>query len=258
MRKTNLVAAVMAIVPLLFAPSAGAADLMLFGGGHFQGSGKPLVEAFTKKTGIAATYTPGNTGGPALKKRLDGGEKMDVIVMNRDDIDDQAKAGLIKPDSIVSFARDRMALAVLKGAPKPDVSTPAKLRAVLLAAKAVGMQNPDPAGHSGKNILDILNGLGIFDEVSKKAVIITDPSSALIAGKVDISFWSYPELMEQPKLDIAGPVPSELGGFTLQAVGILTRNPNDADAKAFIAFLTGPGGATVLAEHGLEALPKAR
>lgn len=256
MRKTILAALVGAIVPLMFTASAGAAELKLFGGGHFQGSGQPLVEAFSKKTGIAASYTGGNTGGPALKKRLDAGDQMDVIVMNRDDIEDQAKAGLIKPDSIVSFARDRMAIAVPKGAPKPDISTPAKLRAVLLAAKAVGMQKPDPAGHSGANIIMILNNLGIFDEVVKKSVIINDASSALVQGKAEIEFWANPELVTRTDVEWVAPVPAELGGFTDQAVGILTRNQNDADAKAFIRFLTSADGQAVWTKTGLDPLAK--
>ncbi len=255
MRRTMLVAVVAAFVPLLFATAAGA-DVKLAGGGHFQGSGKPFVEAFSKKTGIAASYTPGNTGNGGMKKRMDAGEKMDVVVLNSDDMADQVKAALIKPESVVNFGRDRMGLAVLKGAPKPDVSTPAKLRAALMAAKAVGMQEPDPAGHSGANLIAILTNLGLLDQVKKKAVIIKDASSALVDGKVDITFWSYPELLEQPKLDVAGPVPSELGGFTLQAIGIPTANQNDADAKAFIKFMTSADGAAVLADHGLESLTK--
>ena len=254
MRTTKLVAALLAIVPLLVATSAGAADLMLFGGGHFQGSGKPLAEAFTKKTGIATSYTPGNTGGGGMAKRLDAGEKMDVIVMTRDDMDAQVKAGLIKADSVVSFARDRLGVAVLKGAPKPDVSTPEKFRAALLAAKAVGMQDPDPAHHGGVIVHQILTQLGIADPVEKKAVIITDPASAILAGKVDFSLWPLPELMEQPKLEIAGPTPASLGEYTTHAVGILTRNQNDADAKAFIKFITSADGRAVWTKTGLEPL----
>src|ERR1700688_3649708 len=47
MGKNTLTAALVAIVPLLFATSAGAADLKVFGGGHFQGSGKGVAEAFS-------------------------------------------------------------------------------------------------------------------------------------------------------------------------------------------------------------------
>ena len=92
MQRITLPALAAAVVQLLIAASADAADLKLFGGGHFQGSGQPLVEAFSRKAGIIASYTPGNTGGPALKRRLDAGEMMDVIVMNRDDM-----VGVITP-----------------------------------------------------------------------------------------------------------------------------------------------------------------
>jgi molybdate transport system substrate-binding protein len=251
MKTTFVIAAALA----LFATSASA-EVKLFGGGHFQASGKNVAEAFTKKTGIAATYTPGNTGNNALKRRLDAGEKMDVIVMNSDEIAEQADAGLIKKDSIKPFALDRMAFAVKKGAPKPDISTPAKLKAVLMSAKAVGMQEPDPAGHSGANILAILNKLGIKDDVMKKAVIIKDPATDLTSGKVDISFWSHPELTTRTDVDLVGPAPAELGATTEQSVGVLTSASNDADARAFIRYLTSPDAAPVYQKTGLDPLPK--
>jgi molybdate transport system substrate-binding protein len=256
MRKNTLTAALVAIVPLLFATSAGAADLKVFGGGHFQGSGKSVAEAFSKATGIAATYTSGNTGGAALTRRLKAGEQMDVIVMTRDDIDGQVKDGVIKAGTAVSFARDGMGIAVLKGAPKPDVSTKEKLRAALLAAKAVGIQDPDPAHHSGVIVHEILNDLGVLDAVTKKAVIITDASSALVAGKVDFSIWSLPELMTQAKLDVAGPVPAELGGYTVEAVGILSSAQNASEAQAFIKFISSNEGRAAWTKTGLVPLSK--
>jgi molybdate transport system substrate-binding protein len=250
MRK-NILVATLAFAPLLFATSASAADLKIFGGGHFQGSGKGVAEAFTKSTGIAATYTPGNTGGGGMARRLKAGEQMDVIVMTSDDMATQVKGGLIKADSVVHFARDGMGVAVLKGAPKPDVSSKEKLRAVLIAAKAVGIQDPDPAHHSGVIVQKMLTDLGVLDEVTKKAVIITDASSALVAGKVDVSIWSLPELMTQGKLDVAGPVPAELGGFTDESVGILSSAQNPTEAQAFVKFISSEQGRAAWMKTGL-------
>jgi molybdate transport system substrate-binding protein len=251
MNKTFVFAAALA----LFATSASA-EVKLFGGGHFQSSGKNVAEAFMKKTGIPTTYTPGNTGNGGMKRRLDAGEKMDVIVMNSDEIKEQADAGLIKKDSIRPFAHDRMAFAVKKGAPKPDISTPAKLKAVLLSAKAVGMQEPDPAGHSGANILAILTKLGIKDEILKKAVIIKEPATDLIAGKVDIVFWSHPELTTRTDVDLVGPAPMDLGATTEQSVGILTSASNDAEARRLVEYLTSPEAVAVYQKTGLDPLPK--
>jgi molybdate transport system substrate-binding protein len=255
MRKSLFAIAVSAVLPLLLLSSANAAELRLYGGGHFQGSGKALVDAFVKKTGIAASYTPGNTGGGGMVRRLKAGEQMDVIVMTSDDMETQVKAGLIRADSVVPFARDGMGIAVLKGSPKPDVSTKEKLRAMLLAAKAVGMQDPDPAHHSGLIVHQILDDLGVVDEVTKKAVIITDPASALVAGKVDFSIWSLPELMTQAKLDVAGPVPSELGGYTNESIGVLTSAQNPDQAKEFIRFITSADGRAAWTKTGLAPMP---
>jgi molybdate transport system substrate-binding protein len=250
MRRVALTAMVATLAPLLFASSAGAAELKLFGGGHFQGSGQALVEAFSKQTGIAAAYTPGNTGGPTLKRKLDAGEKMDVIVMNRDDIESQVKAGLIKAGSVVDFARDGMGVAVLKGAPKPDISTRDAFRVALLAARAVGVQDADPAHHSGVVVRQMLVDLGVLDQVMKRAVIIQTRAADLIAGRVEFSLWALPEILEEPKLDLVGPVPADLGGFTTQSAGILTGSENP-DAQAFIKFLTSRDGQAVFAKTGL-------
>jgi molybdate transport system substrate-binding protein len=255
MRNSLLAIAVAAVLPLFAANSASAAELRLYGGGHFQGSGKAVAEAFTKKTGIAATYTPGNTGGGGMTRRLKAGEQMDVIVMTTDDMETQVKAGLIRADSVVQFARDGMGIAVLKGATKPEISTKEKLRAALLAAKAVGIHDPDPAHHSGVIVHQILSDLGVLDEVTKKAVIITDPASALVTGKVDFSIWSLPELMTQAKLDVAGPVPAELGGYTDESVGILTAAQNPEQAKEFIKFISSPDGRATWTRTGLAPAP---
>lgn len=257
MRNSLLLVALIAVLPL-FSVDAANAELRLYGGGHFQGSGKAVAEAFAKKTGTAASYTPGNTGGGAFARKLKAGEQMDVIVMTSDDMANQVKAGLIRGDSVINFARDGMGIAVLKGAPKPDVSTPEKLRAALLAARAVGMQDPDPAHHSGVIVHQILEKLGVVDAVAKKTVIITDASSALEAGKVDFSIWSLPELMAQAraKVDVAGPVPSAVNGYTDESVGILTSAQNPKEAQEFVRFITSPDGRAVWIKTGLEPMPK--
>ncbi len=254
MRKIFLAAVVIAIAPLSFGTSAVAQELRLFGGGHFQTAGQPLAEAFSEKSGIATSYTGGNTGNGGMMRRIEAGEIIDVIVMNRDEMNEQAEAGNIKPDSVVSFGRDRMGLAVVAGAPVQDISTPENLREVLLASRAVGMAEPDPMGHSGKNVLEVLTNLGIAEEITNKAVIYSRGSDELAEGTIDIGFWSYPELLRREGIEVLGPTPLELGGFTEQAVGIPTSTENDADARAFIQYLISADAETVYRHYGLDPL----
>ena len=248
--RTIIRTALLAALGALAANSAGASELRLFGGGHFQGSGAALVAAFSKASGIAASYTPGNTGGGGMKKRLDAGEKMDVVVLNRDDMDNQVKAGLIRAGSVVDFARDGMGIAVLKGARKPDISTRDTFRAALIAASTVGVQEADPAHHSGMVDRQILVDLGILDQVMKKAVVL-DGRKDLVAGRAELSFWALPEILEETKLDLVGPVPVDLGGFTIQSIGVLTSAENAADAPAFVKFLASSAGQALFTKTGL-------
>ena len=257
MRKTIIAGFVMASVSIAFAASAGAQELRLFGGGHFQTAGQPLAEAFSAKSGIETSYTGGNTGNGGMMRRINDGELIDVVVLNSDEMEEEAAAGHIKADSYATFARDRMGLAVAKGAPAPDISTPDKLREVLLNARAIGMQEPDPMGHSGKNVVEVLTNLGIWDEVESKTVIYDRRiAEALADGTVDIGFWSYPELLRNEEIEVLGPTPLELGGFTDQAIGIPARNHDDANARAFIQYLTSADAEAVYTQYGLDPLAR--
>lgn len=257
MRKTILAAIAMASVPLLFATSAGAQELRLFGGGHFSSSGQPLAEAFSEKTAIATSYTPGNTGAGGMARRMNAGEIIDVVVLNRDDMNMQVEAGLIKADSVVVFAQDFMGVAVPEGAPKPEISTAEELRETLLAAAAPGMQGRDPERPNRGRIMGIvLERLRIEDEVMSKAVIITSGTEPLLDGSADVVFWSYPELLgHEDIIDVVGSIPAEFGANLVLSVGIPTSNENDADARAFIQFLTSPDAEAVYRHHGLDARP---
>ena len=96
----------------------------------------------------------------------------------------------------------------------------------------------------------MLVDLGILDQVMKKAVILTSRSD-LVAGRAELGLWALPEILEEAKLDLVGPVPADLGGFTVQSIGILTSSENPADAQAFIKFLTSREAQAVWQKTGL-------
>lgn len=84
----------------------------------------------------------GTSGG--MNKRVAEGEKGDVIVSTSRGLEDLARRGQVVGDTIVPIARSQVGLAVLKGAPRPDISTPEALRRTLLEAKAVAYSDPRP------------------------------------------------------------------------------------------------------------------
>src|SRR5580658_649156 len=89
-----------------------------------------LLPPFEHASGntIRATYGPSG----ALIPRFDRGEPADIFLTDSMAIDGLIKQGKIVPGR-TDFARTGIGIAVRKGAPKPDVSTPEALKSALLA-----------------------------------------------------------------------------------------------------------------------------
>jgi molybdate transport system substrate-binding protein len=121
----------------------------------------------------------------------------------------------------------KVGIAVKVGAPKPDVSTPDKLKAVLLAAKTVGYSQ----GPSGQHFATVLDKLGIADAIKPKAVVVQGrPVGAAIAScEAEVGFQRVAELRPVDG-DLRGPVNAfeplyrfnhfdDLSDYVLQKVG---------------------------------------
>src|SRR5687768_272292 len=94
-----------------------------------------LVPVFEREKPYALDVTYG--GGPVLAKQISGGMKADIFVGPEEFSGPLIKEGRLDGNSRTAFAHSAAAVAVKAGAPKPDISSPEKLKAALLAAKAV-------------------------------------------------------------------------------------------------------------------------
>src|SRR5262249_57715747 len=120
---------------------AGVAWIGPGGGGHAAGidartppamkaAVEELAPPFERASGHVLRITYGPSGG--LARRLNAGEPADLIVA-----DSKALEELIKQGKVVGgrtdVARTGIGIAVRKGAPQPDVSSPAALKRALPA-----------------------------------------------------------------------------------------------------------------------------
>ena len=76
-------------------------------------------------------------------------------------------SGTITASSATPVASFVTAVAVPKGAPKPDISTPAAFKKALLAAKSVGYEDPEFA-IDGEGPSEAISKLGIADLIAAK------------------------------------------------------------------------------------------
>ena len=80
--------------------------------------------------------------GSMLKEIETGNPPADIVALPTQLMDQLELEKGIQPGSRKSIGRVEIDLAVLKGAPKPDISTPEKAIAVLKSAKGITYSNP--------------------------------------------------------------------------------------------------------------------
>jgi molybdate transport system substrate-binding protein len=212
-----------------------------------------LRPAFEQTSGhrLAITY---NTS-KMLTQQLRGGAETDVVIGTRDHMDMLVADGLIAPGSDIALAHSIVGMAVLKGAPKPDISTPEAFKRAVLAARAVGYSEPAGGGASGVHFEKLIHQLGIADAVKPKAKhppVGTHTADMLLTGEVDLAVQQVAELSFVKGIELLGPLPEELQHVTIFVGAVHARAGHAAAAKALLAFLRTPEGAAAFEAEGLD------
>ena len=206
-----------------------------------------LLASFQTKTGthVKVTYA----GGVPTRKQVASGKGLDVDLLFAP-FQEVLKTGNIVPGSATVVSRVRLALAVKKGAPKPDISTPAAVKKTLLDAKSI--TSVDPAiGSVGGIAQAALDKLGIADQVKPKLKWVPTGNVVqdLVAkGEVEIALGPYLSDMDNPGLDVVGALPP--GASTpVDITGFLSNSLKDTKtAKALLAYLRSSEAAPVWKE----------
>ena len=81
---------------------------------------------------------PSGTGPTTIPSRLERHESADIVILADASLDDLIARGLVVRGSRVDLVRSQIGMAVKAGAPRPDISTVAALKATLLRARTVG------------------------------------------------------------------------------------------------------------------------
>ncbi len=214
-----------------------------------------LAPEFERATGTKLTFAFGPSA--KIAKMVTDGEAHDVAIVTDQGHDDLTRQGRLVPGVRADIAKSAMALAVQKGASKPDISSAEKFKAALLAVKSLGMSNPVGGGQSGANLAKIFDRLGITEAMKSKAVYGPGGPAGLIGHflvrkEVEIGIQQLPELMAVPGIDIVGPLPSDIQMMTVFSAGISTGAKNAEGAKALIQFLATPAAKAVIEAKGME------
>ena len=208
-----------------------------------------LTADFAQQHGIAVCIE--SIGGVDAAKRVQAGEVFDVVVLASDAIDKLIAAGHIRTGSKVNLVHSGVAVAVRAGAPVPDISSEAAVRAAVLNAKSVSYST----GPSGVALAKLFERWGIATDIAPRMVQAPPgvPVGSLVAsGQVDLGFQQLSELIHLPGIDVLGPLPAEIQITTTFSAGIATTATQVNSAQALLAFLASPQTADAKRKQGME------
>jgi molybdate transport system substrate-binding protein len=204
-----------------------------------------LAAQFSAKTGM--TVTVGGGGRDKVFQALNSGAPVDVVVLPTSDLIETPRATGMTP-----LGHIPVGVGVKAGAKVPDISTPEKFRAALLAAKGVAYADPK-AGTSAGKIIDQFLSAPEFAHV-KRVPVQGLAVTALSSGQADIALQMLPELAANKDVALAGPVPDIYGASVDFSAAIAVQTVSAVDAYAFISFLTDPQNAATWKNNGLGPL----
>jgi molybdate transport system substrate-binding protein len=207
-----------------------------------------LAAAYEKATGnkvvVAARI------GPALPKALNSNEPGDIVANFTPAFAGLVKRGQVVAGSVVEFARAGVGVAVKKGAPRPDISTPDAFRQAMLKAKSIGYSR------TGSGIIAerAMQKLGIFDEIKSKVRYLEGtPVAVFVAkGEVEIGMQQINAIIPVAGADYVGPLPGELQEHLYFSAGLLTISKQPEAARTFMKFMASPVAAEPLRKSGME------
>ena len=240
--------AALTVASMLAAATANAAEITVAAsGGPLPDVMGTLVPMFEKASGHKVKIS--FKAQPAISADVKQGV-VDLIVTNTEVVDELAKSGDVDGNAKTLLMISKVGLAVKAGAPKPDISTPDKLKAALLAAKTVGYSQ----GASGQHFLTVVQKLGITDAVKAKAVITQGRpvGAAIAAGEAEIGVQQVAELLPVPGLDFVAEMPGELQKQIPYSAAIPAKAKDAGTARAMVQFLRSDEALAVLKRKGMD------
>lgn len=199
--------------------------------------------------GVRVRTTFGASG--ALRQQVQQGAPVDVFVSASDTpMDALQKAGLIDARTRRPLAGNELVLVVPKSSPSTEVNSFRALAGPAVKRVAIGTPASVPAGEYAD---EVLRSLGVDRDVSPKAVYAQNVRQVLgyvESGNVDAGIVYRTDAATSGRVRVAATAPAGSHRPILYPVAVVSRSPNAAAARAYVAFLLGPDARKVLLRRG--------
>ena len=193
-----------------------------------------------------------SVGGVDAAKRVQAGEAFDGVVLASDASDKLIAGGFVVAGSRVDLVQSSVAVAVKAGAPLPDISTEAALRAAVEAAPTIGYSN----GPRGVALARLFDRWGL-SALMQSRIVQAPPGVAvgtlLARGEVSLGFQQLSELMHLEGITIVGTLPAAVAINTIFSAGVCVVSNQPQELGRFLSFLGSREVANTKQQHGMQA-----
>jgi molybdate transport system substrate-binding protein len=259
MRRILLSVVAFAILSSVSSTARAQTEVTLIAPGGIRAPIEQLIPGFEKKTGFKVNATFGSGGG--TKQQVVRGDVFDVPIV-QPPYPDVLASGNVVESTATPLASVAVGVAVKKGAPKPDISTTEAVKKMLLAAKSITCPDAATGAAAGVSINEMLKILGIDEQIEPKLKRARGAGpggagggaavSAMVGkGEVEIGMTFISE-MNDPGIDIVGPLPREVLPWTPLVGFVSTHAKNPEAAKALLQYLSSTEAAAVYKSLGMQ------
>ncbi len=184
-----------------------------------------------------------------LMQQMAEGLTGDIAILTEAGIEELTASGVLAAGTRQDLARSAIGMAVAKGAPHPDISSVAALRATLLATPSLVYSR---AGASGIFFAELIERLGIAAEVNAKATVIPQGFTAEVAarGEAALAIQQVSELLAVPGIEFVGKLPEGANTYAIFSAARFTAA--QPEARALLERLAAAMTPERLAAHGLD------
>jgi molybdate transport system substrate-binding protein len=230
---------------------ARADEITLIAPGGIRAPIQKMIPDFERKTGhtVKATFGSGN----GTKQQVMKGEAFDVPIV-QPPLAEVIATGHVIPETETPLATVAVALAVRKGAPKPDISTPEALKKTLLAAKSVAFPDGARGAAAGVSFDQTLKTLGIAEQMQPKITRAQGGGGAMqmvAKGEVEIGLTFLSEIVDDAGVEVVGILPREISTPTALVGYVSTKAKSPEAAMALLKYLSGPEATVVYKAMGM-------
>ena len=187
-------------------------------------------------------------GGVEAAKLVRAGEATDIVVLASKVMGALEAEGHLAKGGTKDFARSKIGIAVRAGFALPSVADEQAIKQAMLVARRI-CYSTGPSG-------DHLKALCEKWAVPLARILVAPPGvpvATLVAnGEADLGFQQLSELIGQPAIEIAGPLPPEIQAVTVFSAGVSITSRDPEGARALVTYLASLETEGAKRRHGME------